>query len=153
MRQYHEMVFWPILYSCSFIAYYPKKKNWNPDWYIKWIGDWPSVSTLVFRPENPPSLFCGNPPPFIEHCPAWLRKNGATQLYPQHCWMFPPTCTKSWLCTVNPTTFRHTTQILLYTSVVVWNLFCDWNSDRQVSCCRNLRRFKQNNNHDIYTTH
>ena len=46
----------------SFIAYYPKKKNWNPDWYIKWIGDWPSVSALVFRPENPPSLFCGNPP-------------------------------------------------------------------------------------------
>jgi hypothetical protein len=45
------------------------------------------------------------------------------------------------------------TQRRSYTSVVVWNLFCDWNSDRQVSCCRNLRRFKQNNNHDINTTH
>ncbi len=26
-----------------------------------------SVSSLVFRPENPPSLFCGNlPPPLME---------------------------------------------------------------------------------------
>jgi hypothetical protein len=50
--------------------------------------------------------------PFHIRCPAWLRKNGATQLDPQHCWMFPPACTKSWLRAVNPTTFRHTTQIL-----------------------------------------
>jgi hypothetical protein len=46
-----------------FITSYAKKKNWNPDWYIKWIGDWQPVSALVFRPENPPSLFCGNPSP------------------------------------------------------------------------------------------
>ena len=37
------------------------------------------------------------------------------------------------------------------TIVVVWNLYCDRNSDWQVSCGRNLRRFKQINDNDIYT--
>jgi hypothetical protein len=38
-------------------------------------------------------------------------------------------------------------------SVVVCNLYCARNSDRQVSSGRNLRRFRQiNTNHDIYTT-
>jgi hypothetical protein len=39
----------------------------------------------------------------IQLCPAQLRKNGATQLDPQHCWMFPPACTKSWLCAISYT--------------------------------------------------
>jgi hypothetical protein len=62
----------------------------------------------------------------------------------------PPTCNKSWLRAINPTTSRHTMQVLHNTSVVVWNLYCDWNSDRQVSCGRNLRRFKKIYNHDTY---
>ncbi len=65
--------------------------------------------------------------------------------------MFPPACTKSWLCTVYPTTSLHTLQILHDKSVVVWNLYCDRNRDRQLSFGQNLRRCKQINNHDIYT--
>jgi hypothetical protein len=61
-----------------------------------------------------------------------LERMGATELDPQHCWMFHPACTKSWPCAVNPTTSRHTMQVLHNTSVVVWNLYCDRNSDHQV---------------------
>jgi hypothetical protein len=66
-------------------------------------------------------------------------------------WMFPLACTKSWLPAFYPPTSRHTTQVLHNMSVVVWNLYCDRNSHQKVSSKRNLRRFQQIINHDIYT--
>ncbi len=134
----------------SFIAYYPKKKNWNPDWYIKWIGVWPSVPPRCSDLRIPPPFSVATPPPFIEQCPARLRKNGATQLDPSVVGCFPPPVPRAGYAP--STLLLFDTQRSSYTSVVIRNLFCDWNSDRQVSCCRNLRRFKQINNHDIYTT-
>ena len=49
---------------------------------------------------------------------AQLRKNEATQRDPHNCWMFPPACTKSWLCAVNTTTCRHTTQV---STIQLWS--------------------------------
>ncbi len=135
-----------------FIAYYPKKKNGNPDWYIKRIGDWPSVSTLVFRPENLPSLLCGNPPPpSLNTVLLHSERIGPLSSTPSTVGCFPPPPVPR-AGYVESTLLLFDTQCRSYTSVVVWNLYCDRNSDRQVSCCRNLRRFKQINNHDIYTT-
>ncbi len=53
-------------------------------------------------------------------CPAPGRKNGATQLDPQHygIWMFPLACTRSWLRALNPPTSWDPTQVLHNTSVV-----------------------------------
>ena len=152
MRQYHEMVFWPILYSWLIHRILSEEKYWNPDWHIKWIGDWPSVSTLVFRPENPPSLFCGNtpPPPSLNTVLLDSERMGPLSSTPSTVGCFPPLVPIAGYGL--STLLLFDTQHRSYTSVVVWNLFCDWNSDWQVSCCRNLRRFKQINNHDIYTT-
>ncbi len=47
----------------SYITYYPKKKNWNPDWYIKWIGDWSSVSPWCSDLRIPPPFSVATPPP------------------------------------------------------------------------------------------
>ena len=63
------------------------------------------------------------------------QKERAIWLDPQHCWMF----------TLSPTR-RHA---MHNTSVVLWNLYCVQNSDRQVSSSQNLRRFRQINNQDI----
>jgi hypothetical protein len=86
------MVFWPIFYSWL-IPYssYPmrRKKNWNPDWYIKWIGDWQPVSALVFRPENPPTLFCGNPPPPINTALLGSERIGTLSSTPSTVGCFP----------------------------------------------------------------
>ncbi len=71
----------------------------------------------------------------LSFSPAWLRKNGATQLEPQHCWMLTSTCTKSWLFTINRTT-SHTKQVWHNTRVVVWNLYCDRNNDRHIHIMR-----------------
>ncbi len=42
---------------------------------------------------------------------------------------------------------------VLHNKSVVWNLYCDQNSERQVSCGRNLRRLDKLVIAMIYTEH
>ncbi len=45
---------------------------WKPWLVYRMVGyGSPSVSGLVFRPENPPPPFCGNPPIPVEHDRVW----------------------------------------------------------------------------------
>ncbi len=65
-----------MLFRRLFIASNPKYLFGNPDWYIKWLGTVDRrLSSLVFRPEEPPHPhFCGKPPPppHMERDRVWL---------------------------------------------------------------------------------
>ncbi len=83
--------------------------------------------------ESPLPFLWQPPPPLLNTFPARLRKNRDTQFDPQHCWMFPPPVPRAGYAPSTLPLFD--TQRRSYTSVVVWNFYCD----------QNLRRFKQIN--------
>jgi len=72
---------------------------------------------------------------------------------PQHCWMFPPACTKSWLNAINPYFLTHDAGLTQYECAWSYETFIVMETVKHVSWGQKLKRLRQIcKNYDIYRT-